>query len=191
MKKLLSGLSVLLMLSSSIVQAAESKSAPSCEKAIASFLTTPSKQTYAALSKKYGVSCWGVIRLSNTNLNRLIHSVEQGNLWAAQYLAQNLKSLGGGNLEDSLISLGQFSEHNMEQFFVFARDGKISKREFSDALTMLPLTLSDDRNAQLRVLKIRKDKATQVVRKDLVEQNEQALKAINDFMAEIRATQAR
>lgn len=178
------------MLSSSNVQATESKS-PSCEKAITSFLATPSKQTYAALSEKNGVSCWSIIRLSNTNLNQLIHSVEQGNLWAAQYLVKNLRSLGGGNLEDSLISLGQFSEHNMEQFFVFVRDGKISKREFSDALTMLPLSLSDDRDAQLSVLKTRKDKVMQVTRKDLVEQNGLALKAINDFMAEIRATQAR
>ncbi|MEO6147963.1 MAG: hypothetical protein ABIT70_13175 [Sulfuriferula sp.] len=131
--------------------------------------------------------CWTVIGSSNANLDQLIHSVEQGNQWGAEYLVKHLRSLDGGNLEDSLIALGQFSDHSMERLLIFAKKGQLSKQNLSDALTMLPLSLSDNPGAQLDSLKARRNRVMRVMRKDLFVQRALALRAIDDFGSEIRS----
>jgi hypothetical protein len=139
------------------------------------------------------LSCWTVIGSSNDNLNRLNYLVETGNRWAAQYSAEhlkeldggNLKELDGGNLEDALIALGQFSNHDAQRLLLFANNGLLSKRELTDALTMLPLSLSDNPHAQLISLQSRRDKVMRVTRADLQKQRAQALAAIDTFVSEI------
>ncbi|HUW29648.1 MAG TPA: hypothetical protein VMV97_13665 [Sulfuriferula sp.] len=178
---------VLSMLVSLGVQASGSAISPGCQEAVSAFLATPDKRTLIELSGSDDANCWAVIGSSNANLNQLIHSVEQGNRWAAQYLAKHLRNLDGGNLEDSLIALGQFSDHNMERLLIFANKGQLSKHELADALTMLPLSLSDNPQAQLDFLKARRNRVMRVTRKDLLEQRTQAFKAIDDFVSEIRS----
>jgi hypothetical protein len=75
----------------------------------------------------------------------------------------------------------------MESFLYFANRGLISKRELEDALTMLPLSLSDDPRAQSHLLSARKSKVMRVTRMDLSEQRTEALSAINNFASEIRS----
>lgn len=128
-----------------------------------------------------------MIGTSNPVLGQLNHWAEQGNRWAAQYLAKHARQLDGGNLEDALVALGQFSDHDMERLLIFANKGLLSKRELTDALTMLPSSLSDNPHAQLQLLSTRKSKVTRVTRKDLSQQRAQALTAISDFAAEIRS----
>ncbi|WP_189799673.1 hypothetical protein [Sulfuricella sp. T08] len=188
MKKLILGFLIALsMLVSLGVQASGSAISAGCNEAVSAFLATPAKQTLLALSGSDDAECWAVIGSSNANLNQLIHSVEQGNRWAAQYLAKHLRNLDGGNLEDSLIALGQFSDHNMEHLLIFANKGHLSRHDLTDALTMLPLSLSDNPHAQLNSLKTRRNKVMRVTRKDLLEQRAQALRAIDDFASEIRS----
>jgi len=158
-----------------------------CHEEAMAFLATPNEKTALAVSGVSEMVCWKVIESSNANLNHLIHSVENGNRWAAQYLAKHLKSLDGGNLEDSLIALGQFAGRHMEYFLDFAKEGSISDHELKDALTMLPLSLSDNPTAQLKALKARKTRVMKVTRADLRKQRVTALKAIDDFVSEIRA----
>jgi len=159
--------------------------APSgCQSAVRTFLSAPDEAKLFALDKS---GCSTVIRSSNENLNRLNQSVKAGNQWAAQYSAEHVKELDGGNLEDALTALGQFSNRNMTRFLLFAKDGVLSERELGDALTMLPLSLSDDPDAQLKVLKHRRSKVVSVTRKDLMQQRSQALAAIDGFMSEIRS----
>ncbi len=161
------------------------QNAPSaCQAAVRTFLGAPDKAKLLALDK---LACSRAIRSSNENLNRLNQSVEAGNQWAAQYSAEHIKELDGGNLEDALIALGQFSNRNMTRFLLFAKDGVLSERELSDALTMLPLSLSDNPDAQLKVLNQRRRKVVNVTRKDLLQQRRQALTAIDGFMSEIRS----
>ncbi len=176
---------VVLLLCSFNTEAVEVISTPDCQKAVSEFLTLPRKHTFNVLAKEDENRCWDVIKSSNSNLKRLTHFVKIGNKWAAQYLAKNLSTLDGGNLEDSLVSLGQFSENNMELFLIFASQEKISKHQFVDALTMLPLSLSDDQSAQLKALKKRKKLVTRVQRKDLLESKTEALKAINALIIEV------
>jgi hypothetical protein len=123
----------------------------------------------------------------NENLNRLNRFVEVGNRWAAQYSAEHVKELDGGNLEDALIALGQFSNHNMTRLLLLAKNRLLSERELSDTLTMLPLSLSDNPDAQLKVLNQRRSKVVGVTRKDLMQQRREALAAIDAFASEIRA----
>jgi hypothetical protein len=158
-----------------------------CQQAADAFLSLPGKRTLATLARVDRAGCWSVIGSSNASLDRLDHWAEEGNRWAAQYLAKHLNQLDGGNLEDALVALGQFSDHDMESLLLFAKKGLLSKQELTDALTMLPLSLSDNPRAQLDLLSARKGKVIHVSRKNLWEQREQSLGAIDEFEAEIRS----
>ena len=81
----------------------------SCHNAVDAFISLPTENTLAALARLDEDGCWSVVGPSNPTQDRLNHWVERGNQWAAQYLAKHLKQLDGGNLEDALIALGQFS----------------------------------------------------------------------------------
>lgn len=176
--------SVLVSLS---LRASQGSTAHTCQRSVSTFLDNPNKSTVAALSELRDSTCWHVIDSSNTDFNRLSEWVGKGNPWAAQYLANHLKRLDGGNLEDALRALGQFSDHDMEGLLILAGRGRLSNGELTDALTMLPLNLSDDSAAQLKSLAARREHVMGVTRKDLTEQKAAALKAIDDFASEIRA----
>ena|ERR1700756_5071864 len=163
------------------------QTAPSeCQSAVRTFLKAPDEHGVVALNKS---DCWGVIGSSNNHLNRLNNLAATGNRWAAQYSAGHLKELDGGNLEDALIALGQFSDHDMEDLLMFAHKGLLSKHELADALTMLPLTLTDNPRAQLNSLDARRHRVLRVTRADLQEQRAQALIAISESLSETRSNQ--
>ncbi len=176
---------LILLLLSVDAHGTDHSNASGCQAAVNQFLSLPSQRTFAALVK-VNEGCWSQIESKNSDLNRLNRWAEHGNPWAAQYSARHLKQLDGGNLEDTLIALGQFSDHDMERLLLFAKQGLLSKGELSDALTMLPLTLSDRPSAQLAVLKARRNKIVLVTRADLRQQRIQALSAIDEFDSEIK-----
>ena len=157
-----------------------------CQSAVRTFLNTPDEHGLVALDKS---ACWNVLGSSNINLNRLNNLVAMGHRWAAQYSAGHLKELDGGNLEDALRALGKFSDHDMEDLLMFASKGLLSKHELADAVTMLPLILSDDPRAQLSSLEARRQKILRVTRTDLQEQRAQALNALGESLSEIRSNQ--
>lgn len=177
----------LLSILSLNMEASGAVNLPDCQEVANTFLALPTKHTFTVLVGDDQTRCWSVIGSSNSNLALLDRSAEKGNRWAAEYLARNLRNLDGGNLEDSLSALGQFSDQNMERFLIFASKGQLSKHEFTDALTMLPLSLGDDQYAHLNALKARRDMLVRVNRADLSEQKALALKAIDDFISQIRA----
>jgi hypothetical protein len=163
------------------------QTAPSeCQSAVNLFPKAPDEYGLAALDKS---GCWDVIGSSNDNQNRLNNLAAIGNRWAARYSAAHLKELDGGNLEDALRALGQFSDHDMEALLMFANKGLLSKHELADALTMLPLNLTDNSRAQLNSLEARRHRVLRVNRADLKEQRGQALTAIGKALSEIRANQ--
>jgi hypothetical protein len=177
----------LLLLVTVSFPASESAAASECQAKSRVFLSHPSKPSLTALSGLGEDACWTAFRSSNTNLDKLNKWVEQGNRWAAQYCIKHLKQLDGGNLEDALIALGKFSDHDMESLLFFAKEGLLSKHALADTLTMLPLSLSDNPRAELSFLSARKGKVMRVARQDLLEQKAQALTAIDDFVAEIKS----
>ena len=164
--------------------------ASDCQRAAQAFLANPTKSNMAGLRVGDGSQCWQAIGGSNASLGELLRSVRRGNFWAASYLAANVKALDGGNLEDSLVALGKFSDVDMENFLLFSQKGFISTQELDNALTMLPLSMSDDQAAQLSAMEIRARNVENVTRKDLSEQKVLALKAIERFIAEIKAAKS-
>jgi hypothetical protein len=124
------GLFVLLSMISSrslSPQTSSSTTVSPCQKVANAFTALPSRNSLTAIEELDDATCWAVFGSSNTNLNKLEHWVEQGNRWAAEYLSKHLKQLDGGNLEDSLVALGQFSNHDMENLLLFAKSGLLSK----------------------------------------------------------------
>jgi hypothetical protein len=160
-----------------------------CQTPATAFVRNPNQATFVALSRFSDSACWTVIDGSNLSRNSLNRRVRSGNRWAAQYSAQHLKMLDGGNLEDALVALGQFGDRNMEGLLLLGQQGSLNERELTDALTMLPVSLSDNPNSQLTVVRARKAKAVNVSRTDLAKQQTAAIQALDDFAAEIKATQ--
>jgi hypothetical protein len=160
-----------------------------CQNTVNLFVSYPNKKLLDfLLTGKY--NCWPFVGSSNIYLNKLNERVSEGNSFGARYLAANIKNLDGGNLEDSLIALGGFSDHKMEQLLVFAHEGVLSRHNLVDSLTMLPLRFSDDPRRQLEILKKRRGEIEKVRRNDLVSEKMLALKSIDDFMREIKSDNA-
>jgi hypothetical protein len=158
-----------------------------CQEAVDEFLVLPTDQTLARLATFDQAGCWPVVRSSNSTQDKLNHWVKRGNPWAAQYLVKHLNRLDGGNLEDAFIALGRLSDHNMEFLLLFAKNGLLTKHELTNALTMLPLALSDNPRAQLNSLALRRSEVERVTRRDLAHQRVEALGAIDEFVTEIKS----
>jgi hypothetical protein len=177
----------LFMLSMVRMPASATSFQSTCQEAVDEFLVLPTDQTLARLAILDQAGCWPVLRASNSTQDKLNHWVQRGNPWAAQYLAKHLNQLDGGNLEDAFIALGEFSDHNTEFLLLFAKNGLLTKHELTNALTMLPLALSDNPRAQLNSLALRRSKVERVMRRDLAHQRVEALGAIDEFVAEIKS----
>ena len=158
-----------------------------CARQVEAFLTLPTKSTLDKLIESDQTTCWALFESSDASLDKLKHHVEHGNRWAAEYLSEHLKQLDGGNLEDALVALGQFSNHDMERFLWFAKTGLLSRWQFCQALTMLPLSLSDHPKAQLASLKRRRTNLARVTLPELSRQKTEGLSAIDSFEAEIKS----
>lgn len=157
-----------------------------CHERITAFTAHPNQDSLQKVSGSADARCWALIGESNNLLLKLNDWTKKGNPWMAQYLAEHLKNLDGGNLEDALIALGEFSERDMARLLFFAHDGILSGPELDDALTMLPLSLSDNAVAQLRLLELRRQKVASITRKELSQQRVLALAAIDGSIREVR-----
>lgn len=188
LKKIKFGLAALLLVAyCACAFASDVDNGSSCQDKVGFFIASPNEATMKSLVAEGGQECWAIIGSSNTLLDRLNQSVSSGDSFSAKYLADHLKDLDGGNLEDSLIALGDFSDHKMEQTLIFAHDGTLSDRSLSDVLTMLSLSMSDEPLTQLKVLQARREKIQRISRRDLSSQRVVALKAIDEFMLEIKS----
>lgn len=164
MKKMLaSEIVILLMLL--LLQPAWSQAQPQCSRAMT----------------------WRVIRLSDERLQKLFDCVRHGNRKAASVLAVHLKELDGGNSEDALIALGEYSEHDMASYMRLYTTGAITSAQFEDALTAIDV--GDEASSQLAALEIRKALIERVENAKFLPAKKRALRAIDDFEQEIQAQQ--
>ena len=171
---------------SNTAQAEELFRGPDCQRQMRAFLAMPTELSLSFLEEGVNAEkCWQAISSANKDLDRLDRLTERGNIVGAQYLAQHLKQLDGGNLEDSLIALGMFAKRHPEDFLSLSKDGTISDRELVDSLTMLPSDLTDNLKGQAREMRVRRERIAKVGRSDLQEKKGVALKGIDDHLAEL------
>ena len=162
-----------------------------CREPAKAFLSTPNDRTLRAVSDAaVAEACWTALS-PEAKRDRLIRHVEHGNRWAVQYLADHLDLLDGGDLEDSFVALGQFGDHHPERLLVFAKEGHLSDKDVKNAMTMLPLSLSDSPRLQLDALNARRLRVRRVSRADLAHQKLIALHAIDAFVGEIQLIRLR
>jgi hypothetical protein len=157
-----------------------------CEALVNGFLHSPNEMSLRELGKVSPEDCWNAVGTSNERLQIINNLVSNGNYSAAQYLASHLRQLDGGNLEDALIALGQFSEKEMEGFLDLARLHMLTRHQLSDSLTMLPLSMSDEPKAQLAAMERRRAAVNRISQKALKKCKTVALAAIDDFEMEIK-----
>jgi hypothetical protein len=156
-----------------------------CEEKLQGFLHAPNAASLAVLKQSKEDDCWSEIGISNERQQALLKYVASGNIPAAQYLAPHVRRLDGGNLEDALIALGQFSGIHMDALFDLVASGALSDGELQRSLIMLPLTLSDEPDAQLAEMKRRRSQADEVSSTALSRYRKAALASIDAFIAEI------
>ena len=130
--------------------------------------------------------CWRTVSRSNEKFDSLLKLVSGGNTPAAKYLAPHVKALDGGNLEDALIALGEFSDKNMEQFLDLARQGSLNEHELTSAITMLSSTYTDQLEAQLAEMNKRRALLEQVSTPELRKYRDVALPEVDSFIGEIQ-----
>ena len=157
-----------------------------CRQAVEAFLQNPTEETHNNLALFAREQCWSVFGSSNQKQKQLTESVAGGNRWAAKYLALHLRQIGGGNLEDALISLGQFGDGDMESLLALRKNEILSRRSLAKALVMAPSSLTDKMKAQLDLLEARKSKVIAVSKEDLTSEKAEAIAAIDKVTALIR-----
>ena len=74
--------------------------------------------------------------------------MERGDDRAAHCLALGLQSLDGGELEDALVAFGLYGDRKPIKLLALAHQGTLSRQSLTDAVQMLPLSLTDDMQGQ-------------------------------------------
>jgi hypothetical protein len=111
----------------------------------------------------------------------------KGDRRAARYLISRLSRLDGGELEDALVAMGQFSDRRMRDFLLFYKKGQLAKIELEDAVSVVPLSLGDDLCAHMALLRSRQHKLNLIRSADLAEPKRRALQAISQSLSEVKA----
>ena len=147
----------------------------------------PNGSSIASRPKEEEGFCLGEQPISTAYLVYLRTKVTNGDPQAARCLVANLHLLDGGELEDSLIALGEFSKHQMAYFLSLRKENLISRVSFENALTMLPLAMTENPKSSLTELAIRKTAVLEVDGRDLIVQKRAALEALERFSDEIKS----
>jgi len=156
-----------------------------CSEAIASFLKEPTARNYDEMRRLKADACSST--LTNSQIQSLDHLTAGGNKLAAQLLAPAVRRLDGGELEDALRALGRYSVYDMRSFLSMVATGSLTQHEASDALTMLPLELEDQFDAQLAALRTRRTAVEKVHDAQLQGAAKSAIEAIDNSITEVEA----
>lgn len=124
---------------------------------------------------------------NNATSQALDRGAAAGDARAAFCLAVGLHSLDGGELEDALVALGQYGDRQPAELLQLAHRGTLSRQSLADAVTMLPLSLSDDLRVQERAMEVRRAQFKKVAEPALVAEQEFVLQSIGSALADIMA----
>jgi hypothetical protein len=158
-----------------------------CHSAIAHFLRVPSSTSFAAINPAADNKCSYFTVEQLQGLDKLAAS---GDRYAAQLLASQIRTLDGGELEDALRSLGEFGSRHMQEFIGPAVAGAMTDRNLADALTMLPLDLEDNFDAQLAELRKRRSALEGLADKGAQQRGKAAIASLDKFIGEVERAQS-
>ena len=125
-------------------------------------------------------------RLSYEQVEALAQKVEEGDGQAAHCLASRLKQLDGGLAEDATRALGQYGDRNPVHFLRLFDEGVLSERQLANAVSMLPLSLVDDFQAQFKALEARRKRFQKVTARELANERKLVLERIKARLDETR-----
>lgn len=135
-------------------------------------------------------ACWLHVRQRPGLVRAMVLQVETGDLTIAHLLARRVRDLDGGELEDALRAYGTLSSQHAGELLALVHSGAITTVEFTNAITMLPLSLSDDFDAQLRELELRKAAMRNIEEPAFQRYIADAVREIDTFVSEINAARA-
>ena len=124
---------------------------------------------------------------SSARSQALDRRARAGNGLAASCLASHLHSLDGGELEDGLRALGQYGDRRPAGLLTLAHRGVLSMLSLADAVSMLPLSMSDDMDGQTVAMRARHDRYSRAGEPMLARERSTALRSIDSAVAKIRA----
>lgn len=157
-----------------------------CEIAAQAFVNVPTFKNFDLVSKSCKKEHGKKNLLSNSSLIRLNNHAANGNKWAAKYIALHLKYLDGGNLEDAMIALGQFGDSDMKELLMLNHKDIITESNTTRLLVMMPLSVSDNENNQLDLIKQRKSKIFAIHEKELYKIRLLSISALNEMSKTIK-----
>jgi hypothetical protein len=160
----------------------------SCRLSIARLLQAPTSSNFAAFQRDNLDGCWS--RVAMEQLQEFDKLVAGGNRPAARFLAQHVRQLDGGELEDALRAFGQFASHHMADFLALSAAGALTERQATNALTMLPLDLDDNFTAQIAALRARRIRLEHVRDPNVQTLKRAAIASIDQFIQEIQRAQS-
>lgn len=163
--------------------------AENCQHKIALFLSDPSYKNYLELYSNESAiandACWSEIKRDVHNLARLYKYTTQGNEWAIKILLEHTSDLDGGELEDAYIALGESFDSKPRVLLREFKKRRMTENQFTQALLMLPLSLTDDVRGELTALKARKKTILSIKDAALNHQKKMAAKVLDSQIEQI------
>jgi hypothetical protein len=125
-------------------------------------------------------------RPSYEQVEALAQEIEGGDSQAAHCLASRLQQLDGGLAEDATRALGQYGDRKPANLLRLSDEGMLSDQQLTNAVSMLPLSLVDDFQAQFKALAARRDRFQKVTVPELKNERRLVLKSIEATLDETR-----
>jgi len=160
--------------------------ASDCSALVAQFLNKPSSESREGLERADSGACSKQATDIDENFHRLVMTVSSGSDAAAEFLAAQVASIDGGQLEDALIAIGSYSERNLQGLLRLAQLKKISEKHLSESLVATPLSLADKFADQVAVLSGRRELVSKLSDPSLSYLKTQLLQTLDAAIAETK-----
>lgn len=124
------------------------------------FLSNPNKNSFHKLNPLVAnltEQCNQINLPSDYQLKKLFNLIWQGNLFALRTGFLIFKCIGTGDQEDFFRSTGLFFEKEPKLFLMMIKNNAVEEQNLRYMVTMTPIDLVDDLDAQISVIKHRID----------------------------------
>lgn len=154
------------------------------------FLANPNADRYHALAEKLrgckDSECRNEVRPSSRAVARLLLLVKRGDPNAVDLAFLSIRFLDGGNLEDTLRTLGSLTETSPNLFLQEVKKHGLPSYQVRRLLRMLPLDTVDNVAKKRRLVRRRVASLAAVDDKNLVDVRDAAIAVLEEFLAQLQ-----